>query len=151
MSSVLKKLVATAISAAFVVQSTTVHPAFAESGNRTAGNPTTVSAPVVGASKELRARLKVQGEKLAKSGKASKYATAKIRWDDASEKPSQIRGIRTKVSKNVASDVQSVFDDLSPIYGTADGAAKKPKLSVAEEAVSKITSERHLRIKQTYA
>lgn len=150
MSSVFKKLAAAAISATIAVQSAIVPSAFAESGNKSVGSSSTPTQ-IAGASKELRTRLKLQGEKLAKAGKTSKYANAKIRWDDASEKPTQIRGIRSKASKNVAADVQAVFDDLAPIYGTSEKNPKKAELAVEAEDVSPVTSERHVRIKQTYA
>lgn len=98
----------------------------------------------------LKGRLLEQTKALQKSGKTSKYAKAQIRWDDSSAKPSQIRGIDATASKNVANDVQAVFDELSPLYAQKNGA-KKPKLETVEENVSAETGEKHVRIKQSYA
>lgn len=147
-----KKLLAAAVSGAVFFQSALIAPLVDAREKTPTVSAKTPDSPIIGASAELKSRLKAGSESLARSGKTSKYAKAKIRWDESAEKPSQIRGIKTRVSKNVAVDAQAVFDDLSPLYGVKTSkTAKKPKLEVSEESVSKVTKERHVRLKQTYA
>lgn len=142
-----KKIVSIAVVGALAIQTAVVPQTFAQKVQ----NPkSSASVPVPAASPLLQERLKQEKSVLDRSGKTSKYAKAKIRWDDASGKPSQIRGLESRASKNLASDVQSVFDDLSPLYG-AKNTAKKAKLQTAAEDVSKTTGERHVRIKQSYS
>ncbi len=98
----------------------------------------------------LKSRLAKQAESFKKSGKTAKYAETKIRWSDEAERPSQIRGLSLKASKNPVADVQSVLNDLSPLYGTVPTGAK-PSLTLAETRISEKTGERHVRLTQSHS
>ncbi len=98
----------------------------------------------------LKSRLAKQAESFKKSGKTAKYAETKIRWSDEAERPSQIRGLSLKASKNPVSDIEAVLSDLSPLYG-ADSGKSKPVLTLSEIRVSERTGERHVRIAQSHS
>ena len=115
MSPLFKKIVATAASLAVFANSVGVPATFAATAPKSV-QKTASQAGVAKAPTELKTRLKAQKSVLEKNGKTAKYSGTEIRWNDAAAKPNQITGLKSKASKNVASDVQAVFDDLSPLY-----------------------------------
>ncbi len=115
MSPLFKKIVATAASLAVFANSVGVPATYAETSQKPV-QKTASQAGMAKAPTELKTRLKAQKSALEKSGKAAKYSGTEIRWNDAAAKPKQITGLKSKATKNVASDVQAVFDDLSTLY-----------------------------------
>ncbi len=55
-----------------------------------------------------------------------------------------------KASKNPVADVQSVLNDLSPLYGI-EPTGTKPSLALAETRISEKTGERHVRVSQSHS
>lgn len=149
MSALLKKIAAAVASVTVAANSVGVPASFAAPSAPTPKSAVAQSS-LAKAPTELKSRLKAQKAALETSGKSAKYSRAEIRWNDAASKPSQISGLKAKVSKNLANDVQSVFDDFSPLYGQKN-PSKKPKLSQSSQSVSKLSGEKHVRFKQTYS
>lgn len=149
MSPLFRKIVAATASLAVFTNSVGVPATFAATVPKTVQKAVS-QASVAKAPTELKTRLKAQKSALEKNGKTAKYSGAEIRWNDAAAKPNQITGLKSRTSKNVANDVQAVFDDLSPLYAQKSGA-KKAKLVTESETVSKLTGEKHVRLKQSYS
>lgn len=149
MSRIFKKIAALSVIAALASQNAVPFSAFAEAkaiGTQTINAPTsTVSVP-----ETLKSRMKIQKAALQKSGKLAEYADARVKWDDASSKPSQIRGLKKKAGKDVAADVSSVLNDLNPLFG-AKKNGKKARIENGAESSEDRNGGRHVRLGQSFS
>ena len=147
MSRFLKKIAA--ITAAIALISQIAMPVVSSAEAKTQDvRPKTATA--VSIPETLKTRMKIQKDVLRMSGKLEEYSNARIKWDDASAKPNQIRGLNKKASKNIAADVSSVLSDLAPLYGT-QRAGKKSKIETKDEVVDATNGGKHVRLEQSFS
>lgn len=148
MSPFFKKIAALSAAVALASQNLVPFSAFAEAKTVSTQQKTSVSAMSV--PETLKSRMKIQKAALQKSGKLEEYADARIKWDDASSKPSQIRGLKKKASADVAADVSGVLNDLTPLFGTKK-TGKKVRIENGEESAEDRNGGRHVRLEQSYS
>lgn len=103
-----------------------------------------VRAPVL--SGEAREKLLNQKKKLQSLGNPEEYKNVEIQWNNERQRPSRIRGIRKKASKDIALDTKKVMGDFSALFGTPKTSA--PELRLEKNTESTLTKERHARLKQ---
>lgn len=149
MSRTFKKIAALSAAVALISQNLVPFSAFAETENV---NAPTRNAPVstTSAPETLKSRMKIQKTALQKSGKLAEYADARIKWDDASSKPSQIRGLKKKAGPDVAADVSAVLNDLNPLFGSKK-SGKKTRIEGGEESTEDRNGGRHVRLEQSFS
>lgn len=98
--------------------------------------------------REIQERFKKQKSYLQSKGNPLEYQKAGIQWDVSKQKPSHIRGISKKASKNIVADTKQIMKDFAPSYGVSAGVVTDIRL--AKNEISKVTKERHTRLNQFY-
>ncbi|MDP2104014.1 MAG: PepSY domain-containing protein, partial [Candidatus Gracilibacteria bacterium] len=96
----------------------------------------------------VRNKMGKQQEYLRSIGNPKEYQQTEIQWDTQKQKPSHIRGLSKKASKNIVADTKQVLKDFAPLYGVSAGINMDIRL--AKNDISKLTKERHARLKQYY-
>ncbi|MDD2916506.1 MAG: M4 family metallopeptidase [Candidatus Gracilibacteria bacterium] len=99
-------------------------------------------------SQETKQRLIQQKQHLQGLGNPEEYKALEIQWDNTDQKPREIRNIHKKATRNIERDTKSIVSDLAALYGVDPVGV--PDLRLDKEDVSKLSRERHTRLKQFY-
>lgn len=97
-------------------------------------------------SPEVRQRFLKEKQQLKSLGNLKEYANVEVQWNNEKQKPSEIRNLRKKASKDIVGDTRKVLRDFSSLYNVSIGYS--PDLRLEKNTISKLTKEQHTRIKQ---
>jgi|GEM_PF-6718781 len=98
--------------------------------------------------KEIQEKSKKQKKYLQSKGNPVEYQEAEVQWSVSNQKPSHIRGLHKKASKNIVADTKQILKDFAPSYGV--NTSTSIDIRLAKNDTSKLTKERHTRLKQYY-
>lgn len=111
-------------------------------------NNASMSSNVSGArslSRETRQKFLAEKQYLNSIGNPEEYKNIEVQWSTEKQKPSALRKLHKKASKNIAEDTKKAFRDFSSLYGISSQIAD---LRLEKDTMSKLTKERHTRLKQ---